>query len=172
MTNKFSYVSPKIKTGASKINKKGLFAISPIKKGEIICITTGRIIKDSDINRTAYKKFGYHCIQIEKGFHICPSKPKSSALEAAFFMNHSCNPNAGIRGQLTFVALRDIRLDEEVTYDYATTDNYYHKMKCTCDAENCRKIITGKEWKRKDIQRKYKNYFSSYIISKIKNKTQ
>ena len=38
-------------------------------------------------------------------------------------LNHSCEPNLGLQGQIAFVAMRDIAADEELTFDYAMTDD-------------------------------------------------
>ena len=38
-------------------------------------------------------------------------------------LNHSYEPNLGVQGQITFVALCDIAADEELTFDYAMTDD-------------------------------------------------
>ncbi|MBI3544348.1 MAG: SET domain-containing protein-lysine N-methyltransferase [Deltaproteobacteria bacterium] len=61
--------------------------------------------------------------------------------------NHSCNPNAFIRGKVTLVALRNIRVGEEITYDYSTTmadgaliESLGHPVwscRCKCGARNC-----------------------------------
>ena len=42
--------------------------------------------------------------------------------DIARFMNHSCEPNAGLSGQVVLVAMRDIRDGEEILYDYAMSD--------------------------------------------------
>ena len=92
-------------------------------------------------------------------------------------LNHSCNPNLGVRGQRTTVALRDIKAGEELTLDYAmiaTNEPFawlpiapaYH-FKCLCGSVDCRKVITGNDWKRGDLQEKYAGYFSSYLAEKI-----
>ncbi len=39
------------------------------------------------------------------------------------FSNHSCDPNIGVQGQIVFVALREISIGEELTHDWATTDD-------------------------------------------------
>jgi len=65
--------------------------------------------------------------------------------------------------------MRNIKPGEEITYDYAMTDSdpddYF---KCNCGAKNCRRIITGKDWKSPSLQKKYRGYFSFYIQEKIK----
>ena len=83
------------------------------------------------------------------------------------YENHSCNPNVGLRGEITFVAIRDINKDEELTTDYAFIDNEDYKFEFTCGSKNCRKIVTGYDWKIKELQDKYYNYFSQYLKEKI-----
>jgi len=83
------------------------------------------------------------------------------------FSNHSCTPNIGIQGQIVFVAMRDIQAGEELTHDWATTDDDTYEMQCHCGAENCRGIITGQDWRRKDLQEKYRDYMAWYLQRKI-----
>jgi len=44
------------------------------------------------------------------------------------FSNHSCEPNIGVQGQIVFVAIRDIAAGEELTHDWATTDDGNYEM--------------------------------------------
>jgi uncharacterized protein len=83
------------------------------------------------------------------------------------YSNHSCNPNLGMRGEITFVAMRDIRAGEELTHDWAMTDDDEYSVECKCRAPNCRKILTGKDWERRDLQKRYAGYFSAYLADKI-----
>jgi hypothetical protein len=83
-------------------------------------------------------------------------------------LNHSCEPNLGLQGQIVYVALRDIAVDEELTFDYAMNDDDPNEiMKCQCGAESCRRVITGVDWKKPEIQRKYNGYFSWFIQRRI-----
>jgi uncharacterized protein len=83
------------------------------------------------------------------------------------YSNHSCNPNLGMRGEITFVATRDIRAGEELTHDWAMTDDDEYAVECKCGAANCRKILTGKDWQRPELQKRYAGYFSAYLADKI-----
>ncbi len=158
----YSYVSPKIEIRNAGQKGRGLFAREKIKKDEIVAITGGKIISLDELdNNPAFLPVQYHCFQVEKDFVICPFDFQN--LDAIFLTNHSCAPTCGIKGQITLVALRDINPGEEITFDYAMTDTCDVKMDCLCGAENCRKIITGEDWKRKDLQEKYKGYFSLHI---------
>jgi len=39
-------------------------------------------------------------------------------------------------------------------------------FECECGAPNCRKIVTGKDWQRPELQRRYAGYFSAYLARK------
>src|SRR5262249_12384201 len=64
------------------------------------------------------------------------------------YLNHACYPNLGVRGEITFVAMRDIRAGEELTQDWAMTDDDDYSVECNCGAADCRKILTAKDWQR------------------------
>ncbi len=60
-------------------------------------------------------------------------------------VNHSCDPNAGLRFTdhgVFLVAIRDIAAGEEVTWDYSTTltGSNWH-MICGCRSATCRRVI-------------------------------
>jgi hypothetical protein len=40
-------------------------------------------------------------------------------------------------------------------------------MACNCGAACCRKTITGQDWKSKELQAKYRGYFSWYLERRI-----
>jgi hypothetical protein len=85
-------------------------------------------------------------VQIADGLVIAP---RSAAEYAGCMMhlNHSCEPNVGIEGQIVFVALRDIAAGEELVLDYAMMDDHDEAMACHCGAPSCRNTVTGKDWR-------------------------
>ena len=85
------------------------------------------------------------------------------------FSNHSCEPNIGVRGQIVFVAIRDVEAGEELTHDWAMTDDDGYEMTCRCGAASCRGVVTGQDWRRPELQRKYGEYMSWYLLRKIRN---
>lgn len=167
-----SYLSKKVRVVSSAINRKGAFARSRIKKGEVICVYGGHIITQAEYKKLAQAKFKAiedYAIKVADGFYLISSK--DGRLEDDDFFNHSCNPNAGIRGHLLMVAMRDIRPGEEITYDYAMTDcDLSYRFSCRCGAKNCRKVITSDDWKIPALQRRYKDYFSWFIQEKIRHR--
>jgi hypothetical protein len=106
-------------------------------------------------------------IQISEDLFIGPISEEERE-GSMIFSNHSCDPNIGLKGQVVFVAMRDIKAGEELTHDWATTDDDDYQMECKCGAPNCRKIVTGKDWQRKDLQEKYAGYMSWYLEEKIR----
>ena len=88
-------------------------------------------------------------------------------------VNHSCDPNAGLRfteqGPV-LVALRDVGLGEELTWDYSTTIfDHEWSMVCACGAKNCRETI--KEFQSLDPQIKFRyrtlNILPDYVLKTI-----
>jgi len=166
-----SWINPKIIVKNPAIYGKGLFAIRPIKKGEIVFKYGGFIT--GSITTWLFRTFvGDYDWQIEKGKFLMPLS--ESKLGDVRCFNHSCNPSLGVKGQRTTVALRGIEAGEELTLDYAmisTNEPFFlfrYRFNCLCGFRNCRKVITGDDWKRKDLQEKYAGHFSSYIADKIR----
>jgi len=42
-----------------------------------------------------------------------------------------------------------------------------YQMECRCGAANCRRVVTGQDWRRKELQKKYSGFFSWYLQKKI-----
>jgi uncharacterized protein len=84
------------------------------------------------------------------------------------FLNHSCEPNVGIQGQIVFVARRAIAAGEELTLDYATIERPAEPMACRCGAECCRGIITGQDWRKPELRRKYGRFFAWYLLERMR----
>ena len=162
-----SYISPKAVVKQSAIQGRGLFALEAIKKGEIVCIKGGHIF-DRKTLREVQESLGPAEIQIAEDLFIGPltSDEREGSM---IFSNHSCAPNIGVQGQIIFVAMRDIEAGEELTHDWATTDDDDFEMECNCGAETCRKVVTGQDWRRKDLQERYRDYMSWYLRQKIEN---
>jgi hypothetical protein len=64
-------------------------------------------------------------------------------------------------GQLIFAAMRDVRAGEELTYDWAMEENIPARTECRCGAPTCRKILTGRDWTKPVLRRKYRRYLSA-----------
>jgi SET domain-containing protein len=140
---------------------KGLFAKENISKGELVAIKMGRIVSEKELELLDLYVRDFS-LQITEDFHLSAGN-KSELEDTALFLNHSCDPNIGMDGQVAFIAMRDINAGEELCLDYAMIRTKNYQMECHCGSAECRGLITGEDWKRPDLQEKYRDYFSWHI---------
>jgi SET domain-containing protein len=163
---RFSYHSPKTQVRESKIHGRGLFAIADIARNEIVAVKGGHIVDGKTLRKEITPLLGPVEIQIDDDLFIAPVTKEEREL-SMLYLNHSCNPNLGVRGAITFVAMRKIRAGEELTHDWAMTDDDDYSEECNCGAPDCRKTLTGKDWQRRNLHKRYAGYFSAYLERKI-----
>ncbi len=158
------WITPKAKPFKSTIAGYGLSVLERIHKGEIVCVFGGIIVPKNEINEynDAVSQLG---IQVNEGFFICPLESEESKKVGVF--NHSCDPNCGFMGAVTAIAIKNVEIGEELTLDYAFMDSARYNFKCKCGSKNCREKITINDWKLKQLQDKYFEYFSPYLKEKI-----
>jgi hypothetical protein len=150
----------------SPIHGRGLFAVGGFGKGEIVVVKGGHIVDRETLRREITPKLGPVEIQIGDDLFIAPVTAEEREL-SMLYSNHSCDANLGMRGEITFVAMRDIAPGEELTHDWCTTDDDDYSVECKCGSANCRHTLTGKDWQRPDLQKRYAGYFSAYLAAKI-----
>lgn len=159
-----SYLSPKTAIRRSPIEGRGLFARRAIATGEIVAIKGGHILDRRALARVK-PRIADSYIQIADGFFI-GAATAAEVRRNKLYINHSCEPNLGILGQILFVALRPIRADEELTYDWAMEENSPARTRCRCGAPTCRGVLTGRDWTRAELRRRYRGHLSSYLAEK------
>ena len=73
------------------------------------------------------------------------------------------DPNAGIVRDVFLTAMRDIKKDEEITFDYSviTADNW--TLECKCGSPRCRKVIGNYIDLSNELKRKYDKYTPEWI---------
>jgi SET domain-containing protein len=157
---KHRWYSPKVKTFSSPIAGIGVVAKQDIVKGEIVFVYGGVIIPKSEI-KDYWKKMGHAGIQVDDEFFLCPISREE--LKEQGIINHSCEPNVGFKNSVVLVAIKDIKSGEEIVLDYAFCESAKESFKCNCGSRNCRKMITSEDWKNKDLQKKFGDYFSPYL---------
>ncbi|HUP90409.1 MAG TPA: SET domain-containing protein-lysine N-methyltransferase [Longimicrobiales bacterium] len=147
MTSPLTYRSPKTEIRESPIHGKGFFARVAISTGEVVAVKGGHVMTAKDL-------------------FIGPVSAEERD-GAMVYTNHSCEPNIALQGQIVFVAMRDIAAGEELTHDWATTDAADYKMQCNCRSPSCRGIITGKDWMKPELQKKYEGWFCWFLQRRI-----
>lgn len=159
-----SYLSPRLEV--RPLPGKGFFGVfarEAIEPGHLLALWCGRIVAETSLGDLP-EILRSRSVQVEEGFYLVPEVDG----EPADFINHSCNPNAGLQGQIALVALRAIEPGEEICYDYAMTDGSpYDEFECRCGEAACRHHITGDDWRLPELQRRYAGHFSPYLQRRI-----
>lgn len=124
----------------------------PIKSGEFILEYVGEVVSDQEFKErmgTIYTNDTHHyCLHLDGGLVIDGHRMGGDGR----FVNHSCSPNCemqkwSVNGQfrMALFAQRDIKADEELTYDYNfSLFNPAEGQECKCGSEMCRGVIGGK----------------------------
>lgn len=165
----WSYLTPKAEVLGSSVHGRGLFARAPIAAGGIVCVFGGDVIGEEAFRRIIAEnpEAAQYGTKLAPGVYlITPNAGRE--LEDADFFNHSCNPNLGFRGAVTLVAMRDIREGEELAFDYAMCDDESDdSFLCSCGTPFCRGAVTGDDWRKPELQKRYRGCFSAHIASRI-----
>lgn len=169
--NDKSWVSGKLEIRSSGIHGQGVFTKQNIAKGEVVIIWGGEVVTSEDFHNGNGQKH----TNVGIGENIFLVTPNAEEKSVDDFMNHNCNANLWLDDEVTLTARFDIEADEELFFDYSielVDEDYLMKNPCYCNAENCRKTITGKDWQLKQVQDLYKNHFSPFINERIKKQNQ
>ncbi|TDU01888.1 hypothetical protein EDD99_0270 [Streptomyces sp. 846.5] len=161
-----SWITPKACKGlSSTIAGRGLFATESISAGEIVAVKGGHIVTTQALRALA-DPLPNSEIQIADGLHLVALSPEEYE-PVMLFINHCCEPNVGFAGNVVLVAMSDIDPGQELTTDYALFDDYDGQMTCQCAAARCRGVIDGQDWRRADLQERYRGHFSWYLQRRI-----
>ncbi len=143
---------------------QAVYARDVIELGELIAVWTGRIVSTEQLDELP-EEIRRHTVQVEEGLYLASHAPD----EGPDFINHSCEPNAGLDGQIAIVALTRIQPGEEVTIDYAMCDGSpYDEFDCACGSAICRGRVTGDDWRNPALWERYAGHFSPYLERRIR----
>jgi SET domain-containing protein len=160
----YNWLTPKAQMRVTPGKGSGSFVVSKISKGEIVASFGGNVIHQNELAKYSADRVS-RSLQLNKDTYLL----SGNVPEPGDMINHSCEPNCGMAGTSSVQSLRNIEIDEELTFDYAMSDSsQYDEFICACGKGKCREKITGMDWLEKELQTKYKNYFSSYIEKLIK----
>lgn len=149
----------------------GVVAQKSYKKGELLFIVNGPI-------KSKRSKYSF---AIDLNRHIEPRKEKG-VYNLGHYVNHSCNPTAVIRiiekdsniPYIEVIARRNIKIGEEITFDYATLEYELTLINsiCKCDALICRGTVQGFKDLPNNIIKKYKKegIIADYLLQTNKDK--
>lgn len=92
-------------------------------------------------------------------------------------INHSCDPNCGIQSDEDlihkYVAFKDIKAGEELTYDYAMGNLVVENFpNCQCGSEKCRKVINGYQGISGNLKKDYEGFIHPFLAEYDLEKTK
>src|SRR5258706_4227426 len=159
-----SWVHANLAMGQSAIQGTGVFATTPIRRGEKLMEFGGRMISREEMLSDNYRIRSIWPITRET-FLAQPLTDELVTLDE--YLNHSCDANAWLKDEVTLAAKRNIAAGEEITLDQGTwniEDAYIEdRVACSCGAASCRVMLTEEDWKRPDVQERYSGHFHPLI---------
>jgi len=143
-----------VEVRGSEIHGRGVYAVRPIEEEQYFIEYVGNLISKDEGEKRAWDQFAKH----EKSgaaavyiFNLTKKWDLDGNVEwnPARLINHSCDPNSeaiqdGKRIHLQ--ALRDIEVDEEITFDYGFDIECYEDHPCLCGSEKCVGYIVGRDF--------------------------
>ncbi len=137
-----------------------MFTKKIIKKGEVVFHFNGKIDDDEHTNPES--------LQIDE------NKFLESTLKFDDFLNHSCEPNCYIDWQdLNLVALKDIQIGKELSFNYNTAEYDLINMvkncsfKCNCGSKKCIGEIKGFRYLSLEQKNKIQKFISLFLKKKF-----
>jgi hypothetical protein len=165
------WVHPGVGAGRSAIEGDGLFARQDLAVGVVVVRLGGRLVSSAALEvllatATSSGEAGtgfVDTITVYDDRHLV--LPPGTA---AHWCNHSCDPNLWHVGPYDLVARRPIRAGEELTIDYGTNSGAAgFRMRCRCGSAGCRGEITSDDWRRLELQDRYRGHWSPALQSQI-----
>jgi hypothetical protein len=164
----WSWTDPRIEIREAPRRGMGSFAAEFIGAGEIVTIWGGVVCTMKEVRRGAVKRGTATAISERLVIASPPDAPDEP--EAAHYLNHSCDPNLWMADEATLIARRDIRAGDELTADYAmweADEKFVARWRCACESPLCRGLVTGRDWRLPDLQKRYREHFSPFINDRI-----
>ena len=131
---------------ASPKHGRGLFATRPLLAGERILEYIGKRISLSEVEDDP--NGCVFAVAIDDEWALdgdCPDNP-------ARFANHACTPNCELElidNKLILCATQEIKIGDEITFDYGCGLEGLFKHKCRCETAGCVGYIIGAPYRPK-----------------------
>ena len=143
----------------------GLFAAEVITQGQLVWELTDQVYSLEEVQQwdgerlKLFKHYGFQCGE----------NTYSLPFGASREMNHCCDPSLHWDGSYKLISRRKIKVGEELTYDYASSEIIHPiDMDCKCGAYNCRGQITHLDYLNQTWQQQYGSQLPPHVINAIK----
>lgn len=157
--------SPKVDVRESHLGGLAVFANARIAKDEPVAVKVGHVVDFEEVQRLT-AEIGDFSLQIAEGLFLSP-RHADEYDAMVVHINHSCDANVGFHGNVTYVAVRDIEVGEELCHDYAMARVEPYRLECLCGTDVCRGVVDEHGWQRPDVQARYAGYFMPHVQARI-----
>lgn len=159
-------LSNQVEPRASRISGAGLFAKEDIGEGVVISRLGGRIVTDAALQQLMQSAGETYVDTVsifeDANLVLPPGTPNHCG-------NHSCAPNLWWIDPFSLATRAEIAAGTELTVDYGTlTDDPDFHMECRCGAACCRRVVTGVDWRRPDLQTRYGDHWVPVLRQRIR----
>jgi uncharacterized protein len=162
-----SWVDERVGVGVSAISGRGCLSVANIPEGTTVIIWGGVVLSPDDVLSGRAK--ANTAVRIGEDLFIA-SRPEDP-LTIDGFMNHSCDPNVWLVDEVTLVTRRPLRAGDELTIDYAMWGELESWI-CCCGSPLCRGRLHADDWRRAELQERYRGHFSPFINARIERARQ
>jgi len=152
----------------SQIQGTGVYSLKNYKVGEVILdIDDSQVIADP--STLSQEDNEYNCDYLDNGRIILMKEPERC-------INHSCDPSTYVKtidGVRKVIAKKNIKVGDEITYDYAINGENAGTFTCRCGSNKCRGVYIGNFFKLPvALQKEYLPYLDSWFANKYKEELE
>ena len=157
----FSILSSRVRADFCGLSgERRVVAAAPIAPGCLVAVFGGQLCNGSLVGGASSQPFP---LQVEEDAFLWPAD-----LSAARWIGHACQPNTGLVGAVSLVALEQILPGQPISFDYGTSlGSSAVAFDCACGRPLCRGRVSGDDWRRPDLWARYEGYFSPYLGRRI-----
>ncbi len=151
----------------SAIEGHGPFALDDLATGTLVIRLAGRLVSSEELmeilaDSGADDSAPYvDTITVDEDRHLV-----LPPVTTVHFGNHSCDPNMWHAGPYEIVTRWPIGVGEELTY---ATQTEGFSMTCRCGSSRCRGEVSGSDWRRPDLQDRYRGHWVPALENRIRS---
>lgn len=160
------WVRPSVEVRRSSVAGDGLVAATQLDADVVVIRLGGRLVSTAELHHLfAAASDDDYIDTVAVGIDTHIVLPPGTT---AHYANHSCEPNLWSVSAYELATRRPIGPGDELTIDHGTiSDDPTFRMECACGAACCRGVITGDDWRRADLQRRYAGHWSPGLQRRI-----
>ena len=152
-----------------------MFTAAPIGPSETVTVWGSTILLTSDdiagAKASEWCARGFVWIAIDEGIFLAGQVPDCEQ-DLTNFINHACDPNVWMSSKVTLTTRKNILSGDEYTIDYAlfeSDETWVSRFGCLCESSFCRGRLSRQDWRRPDLQSRYRGHFLPLINKRTRS---